>query len=85
MKAIKLLKSPIGTGAWVERAGMNIQNTSPLDLSGHPAITVPCGIGEDNLPIGLQIFGKHWAESLLFRVAYTYEQSAQITVPVAAY
>ena len=85
MKAIKLLESGIGTGAWVERAGMNIQNTSPLDLSGHPAITVPCAIGENNLPIGLQIFGRPWAESLLFGVAHTYEQSAQVKVSVALY
>ena len=83
MKPMKLLGSNISVGDWAERAGINVQNTSPLDLTGHPAITLPCGVGEGNLPIALQLVGKHWAESLLFRVAYTYEQSAGVTITPA--
>ncbi len=83
MKPIKLLGSNISVGDWAERAGINVQNTSPLDLTGHPAITLPCGVGEGNLPIALQLVGKNWAESLLFRVAYTYEQSAGVTITPA--
>ena len=45
------------------------------DLSGVPCMSVPCGQSPDGLPIGLQIFTKHFDESTMFRVAYQYEQA----------
>ncbi|PIU42023.1 MAG: Asp-tRNA(Asn)/Glu-tRNA(Gln) amidotransferase GatCAB subunit A [Candidatus Omnitrophica bacterium CG07_land_8_20_14_0_80_42_15] len=48
--------------------------TISANLSGMPAISVPCGFTKSGLPIGLQILGKPFDEELLFRVAYTYEQ-----------
>jgi aspartyl-tRNA(Asn)/glutamyl-tRNA(Gln) amidotransferase subunit A len=45
------------------------------DLSGVPCMSVPCGESPDGLPIGLQIFTKHFDEATMFRVAYNYEQS----------
>lgn len=45
------------------------------DLSGVPCMSVPCGESAHGLPIGLQIFTKHFDESTMFRVAYNYEQS----------
>lgn len=51
-----------------------INNTCAFNVSGHPAITIPCGI-RDGLPIGLQLVSKHWAEGILLRAAYTFEQS----------
>jgi aspartyl-tRNA(Asn)/glutamyl-tRNA(Gln) amidotransferase subunit A len=45
------------------------------DLSGVPCMSVPCGESADGLPIGLQIFAKHFNEATMFRVAYQYEQS----------
>jgi amidase len=50
-----------------------LQNTSPFDITGHPAITVPCGRA-DGLPIGLMFVGKHFDESSILRAADTYEK-----------
>ena len=45
------------------------------DLAGVPCMSVPCGQTNDGLPIGLQIFTKHFDEATMFRVAYGYQQS----------
>ncbi|MBN1869647.1 MAG: Asp-tRNA(Asn)/Glu-tRNA(Gln) amidotransferase subunit GatA [Candidatus Omnitrophica bacterium] len=49
--------------------------TVSANLSGIPAISVPCGFSKERLPIGLQIMAKPFAEEMLFRIAYTYEQN----------
>ncbi|MCM8763428.1 MAG: amidase family protein, partial [Candidatus Omnitrophica bacterium] len=49
--------------------------TIPANLAGIPAISLPCGFTKAGLPVGLQILGKAFAEEMLFRVAYTYEQN----------
>ncbi|KAA0546348.1 Asp-tRNA(Asn)/Glu-tRNA(Gln) amidotransferase subunit GatA [Bacillus sp. BGMRC 2118] len=48
--------------------------TIPVNLAGVPAISVPCGYS-NGLPLGLQIIGKHFDESTLYRVAYAFEQA----------
>jgi aspartyl-tRNA(Asn)/glutamyl-tRNA(Gln) amidotransferase subunit A len=48
--------------------------TVTADLAGIPGISIPCGETGDNLPIGLQILGKHFDEATILRVAYAYEQ-----------
>ena len=45
------------------------------DLSGVPCMSVPCGLSPEGLPIGLQIFTKHFDEATMFRVAYNYERA----------
>lgn len=45
------------------------------DLSGVPCMSVPCGTSPEGLPIGLQIFAKHFDEATMFRVAHHYEQA----------
>jgi len=47
--------------------------TRPFNLSGHPAISVPCGFSSSGLPIGLQIISKHFDELTALRVAHAYE------------
>lgn len=47
--------------------------TIPVNLAGVPGISVPCGFS-DGLPLGLQIIGKHFDESTLYRVAHAFEQ-----------
>jgi aspartyl-tRNA(Asn)/glutamyl-tRNA(Gln) amidotransferase subunit A len=49
--------------------------TVTADLAGIPGISVPCGATKENLPIGLQILGKHFDESTILRIAQAYEQS----------
>ena len=50
-----------------------LQNTSPFDITGHPAITLPCGRAE-GLPIGLMLIARHFDESTILRTAHAYEQ-----------
>ena len=49
--------------------------TAPYDVTGIPAISIPCGFDRNGLPIGLMIGGRHFDESTICRVAHTYEQS----------
>ena len=54
-------------------SGLVSRNTSPLNATGHPAISVPCGLNSSGLPIGLQFIAAGFREDLLFQVAETYE------------
>jgi aspartyl-tRNA(Asn)/glutamyl-tRNA(Gln) amidotransferase subunit A len=49
--------------------------TIPVNIAGIPGISIPCGFSRENLPIGLQMMGKHFDEGMLFRVAYAFEQN----------
>ena len=50
---------------------------APFDLAGLPAISIPCGFSRDKLPIALQIVGKPFDETTVFRAAYAYQQHAK--------
>ena len=49
--------------------------TVTANLAGIPGISVPCGENHEKLPIGLQLFGRHFDEANVLRVAHAYEQS----------
>ena len=49
--------------------------TVTADLAGIPGISVPCGETKENLPVGLQILGKHFDEATILRIAHAYEQA----------
>jgi aspartyl-tRNA(Asn)/glutamyl-tRNA(Gln) amidotransferase subunit A len=51
--------------------------TISVNLAGVPGISIPCGFARDNLPIGLQLIGKHFDEESLLKVAYAYEQATE--------
>jgi aspartyl-tRNA(Asn)/glutamyl-tRNA(Gln) amidotransferase subunit A len=48
--------------------------TSPFNLTGLPAISIPCGFDGAGLPIGLQLVARPWAEARLLRIARAYER-----------
>ena len=50
--------------------------TAPFNVTGLPAISVPCGFTESGLPIGMQIAGKPFDEPGVIQAAYTYQQYA---------
>lgn len=58
----------------VEQARLLTRFTAPFNLTGLPAISLPCGFNSQGLPIGLQIIARPWAEAALLCAAYAYEQ-----------
>ncbi len=50
--------------------------TAPFNLTGHPAVSVPCGLSPEGLPIGFQIAGRAFDEETVLRVAHAYEARA---------
>jgi aspartyl-tRNA(Asn)/glutamyl-tRNA(Gln) amidotransferase subunit A len=55
---------------------MNDVCTIPSNLSGHPSVSVPFGVGDDGLPVGVQILAPALQEALLFQVAGAVEAAA---------
>lgn len=51
------------------------QYTRPYNITGGPAISVPCGFSESGMPIGLQLAGKPFDELTVLRAAHAYEQA----------
>lgn len=47
--------------------------TVSANLAGVPAVSVPCGLSGDGLPIGVQLVGNFWSEAALLNFAHTYE------------
>ncbi len=44
--------------------------TASANLAGIPGISVPCGLSQEGLPIGLQLLGPHWSEEVLLNLAH---------------
>ncbi|HZR98603.1 MAG TPA: amidase [Chloroflexota bacterium] len=80
MPTTRTVAHPIGQ-PFTEVAGRPVPNTShlwvgltvPFDLTGTPAVSVPCGFAANGLPIGLQIAGRAWDEATILRIAAAYE------------
>jgi aspartyl-tRNA(Asn)/glutamyl-tRNA(Gln) amidotransferase subunit A len=51
--------------------------TISVNLAGVPAISIPCGFTSNNLPIGLQLIGRHFDEETILKAAHAYEQSTE--------
>lgn len=49
--------------------------TAPFNLTGLPAISLPCGFTPSGMPIGLQIITRPWGEATLLRAAFAYQQA----------
>jgi aspartyl-tRNA(Asn)/glutamyl-tRNA(Gln) amidotransferase subunit A len=54
---------------------MDLQDyfTCAMNISGNPAISIPCGLSSEGLPIGVQLVGPHLSETMLFQVADAYQ------------
>jgi aspartyl-tRNA(Asn)/glutamyl-tRNA(Gln) amidotransferase subunit A len=64
-------------GAYADnKLQMDLQDyfTCAMNLAGNPAISIPCGMSKDGLPIGMQLVGPHLSESLLFQAAHAYQE-----------
>ncbi len=58
--------------------------TAPFNLTGLPALSVPCGWSSEKLPIGLQVVGKSWAEAKILTAGRLYEQARGLPIPIAS-
>lgn len=68
----------------IGRALEMLPNTATLDVTGHPACSVPAGL-VNGLPTGMMIVGKHFDDATVLRVAHTFEQAVGgFPVPAAA-
>jgi aspartyl-tRNA(Asn)/glutamyl-tRNA(Gln) amidotransferase subunit A len=61
----------------VEEAKRLTRFTAPFNLTGLPAISLPCGFTKQGLPIGMQLVTKHWAEARILMAAHAYEQATE--------
>ena len=73
MKATPLPGADAPLAEIIQRAFEMLNNTAPFDTSGHPAMSIPCGMS-DGLPVGLMLIGKHYAESTVYQAAAAFEQ-----------
>jgi amidase len=58
-----------------------ISGTTPAAVAGYPHINVPAGYSHYQLPVGLSFFGRAWSEPTLIRLAYAFEQGADVRHP----
>jgi aspartyl-tRNA(Asn)/glutamyl-tRNA(Gln) amidotransferase subunit A len=73
-----------GSADAVERARLLTRFSAPFNLTGLPALSVPCGLSDEKLPIGLQIVGKAWAEVKLLLAGKLYELGRGQLSPIAS-
>jgi amidase len=73
MKATPLPEQNASLALYCQRAFEMLPNTSPFDVTGHPAMNVPCGMSQ-GLPIGMMLVAKHWNESTIYRAAHAFER-----------
>jgi aspartyl-tRNA(Asn)/glutamyl-tRNA(Gln) amidotransferase subunit A len=59
--------------------------TVSANLAGVPAISVPCGISSEGLPIGVQLVGNFWAEDVLLNLAHIYEKANPLNAKPQVY
>ena len=56
------------------QAFANTINTAQFNASGHPALSIPCGL-KDDLPVGMMLVGRHNEEHILYQLAVEFESS----------
>lgn len=52
-----------------------VRMNRPVNFTGHPAISVPCGFTREGVPVGMQLIGPRWSEARLLAIALAYEQA----------
>ncbi|HVY06365.1 MAG TPA: amidase [Burkholderiales bacterium] len=72
IKATKIPDAGAARTDYITRAFEMLPNCAPFDVSGHPAISMPCGLSE-GLPAGLMLVGKHFDEFTLYKAAGAWE------------
>jgi amidase len=73
MKATPLPAADASMELVVQRAYEPLANTAIFDATGHPALSLPCGVS-DGLPVGLMMIGRHFDEPTIYRAARALEK-----------
>ncbi|WP_161602082.1 amidase [Tautonia marina] len=80
-----IVATPIGVqeveagGQMTPLVQLYLDHTLPFNLTGQPALSVPCGFSRSGLPIGLQLVGRPWDEATLLRVGAAYQGATHWT------
>ena len=74
VKATPLPPPDASLALYCQRAFEMLANTSPFDVTGHPAMSIPCGMS-DGLPVGLMLVASRWREATIYRAAAAFEQA----------
>ncbi len=62
----------------IEAARILTRFTAPFNLTGLPALSIPCAMSSEGLPIGLQLVADCWKEELLLQAGYAYQQTTNV-------
>ncbi|PYN50102.1 MAG: Asp-tRNA(Asn)/Glu-tRNA(Gln) amidotransferase GatCAB subunit A, partial [Candidatus Rokuibacteriota bacterium] len=74
LKATPLPKPDAPRMEIIQRAFEMLPNTAPFDVTGHPAMSLPCGLS-DGLPAGMMLIAKHFDEMSIYRAASAFEKA----------
>jgi aspartyl-tRNA(Asn)/glutamyl-tRNA(Gln) amidotransferase subunit A len=69
------IPAPLQPGPPVATPNPLTRNTYPLDISGLPALSLPCGFDHAGLPAGLQLIGRPFEEAMVLRAGQAYQQA----------
>jgi Asp-tRNA(Asn)/Glu-tRNA(Gln) amidotransferase A subunit family amidase len=58
-----------------DAASALLRFTFPFNMTGQPALSLPCGFSTSGLPIGLQVAGRHLEEATILRIGHAYQQA----------
>jgi len=72
MKAMRIPPPGASVADVLTAALSNIANTAPIDVTGNPAISVPCAFA-DGLPVGLMLVGRHFDDATVLRAGHAFE------------
>ena len=72
MKATPLPPPDAPLELYCQRAFEMLANTAPFDVTGHPAMSLPCGM-VDGLPVGVMLIGRRYGESTIYQAAGAFE------------
>lgn len=75
------INQEVPTGSGMTRWAEWTPFTHPFNLTQQPGISVPCGLTEAGLPIGLQIIGPRYSDALVLRAAFAFEAAAPFPHP----
>lgn len=73
-----------GSADATERARQLTRFTAPFNLTGLPALSIPCGWSSNKMPIGLQIIGKAWSERKVLTAGELYENQRGFEIPLVS-